>query len=348
MNWAKTYEVIASLLVSPVIGFVGAAALLIALKAVAKNPELYRTAEAGKAPPLWIRATLVLTCTGVSYAHGSNDGQKGMGLIMLILIGVLPATFGLNPKTGSAEVQELLSASRAVDQQLADRLPGEAPGSDESRLELSRFAKPNQMPAPRTLPALRRVNEEVMNLLSAKSSLAEVPAQLRARLRSDIYLMDLALTRLTAMGELSEPAAYAAVSHYKTALEASTRFIPWWVKVAVALALGLGTMIGWKRIVVTVGEKIGKEHVAYAQGAAAEVVAMVTIAAADVLGLPVSTTHVLSSGVAGTMAANRSGVNTDTLKNLLLAWVLTLPVCVFVGAALFAMGLNVIALFGLR
>ena len=118
-----------------------------------------------------------------------------------------------------------------------------------------------------------------------------------------------------------------------------TFFIPTWVKIAVALALGLGTMIGWKRIVVTVGERIGKAHMSYAQGASAELVAMTTIGAADVLGLPVSTTHVLSSGVAGAMAANRSGVQAATVRNLLLAWVLTLPACVLLGASFFAAGL---------
>src|SRR5208282_3587409 len=119
---------------------------------------------------------------------------------------------------------------------------------------------------------------------------------------------------------------------YKTALEKTTKFIPVWVKCAVALALGLGTMFGWKRIVVTVGEKIGKSHLTYAQGASAELIAMITIGLADRYGLPVSTTHVLSSGVAGAMAANNSGLQTQTLRNLLLAWILTLPVCIFLGA----------------
>src|ERR1700751_3463066 len=138
------------------------------------------------------------------------------------------------------------------------------------------------------------------------------------------------------------------IANYKSWLDKSTRFIPTWVKVAVALALGLGTMVGWKRIVVTVGEKIGKEHLTYAQGASAELVAMCTILAADNLGLPVSTTHVLSSGIAGTMAANRSGLQMDTLRNLLLAWVLTLPVCVLLGAGIFAFGINVLLRLGIK
>jgi len=138
------------------------------------------------------------------------------------------------------------------------------------------------------------------------------------------------------------------VATLKSDMDKVTKFIPAWVKVAVAVALGLGTMIGWKRIVVTVGEKIGKEHLTYAQGASAEIVAMATILTADRLGLPVSTTHVLSSGVAGTMAANRSGLQMDTLRNLLLAWVLTLPVCVLLGAGIFGFGLNVLLRVGIH
>ena len=125
--------------------------------------------------------------------------------------------------------------------------------------------------------------------------------------------------------------------NYKKFLDKSTRFIPTWVKVAVALALGLGTMVGWKRIVVTVGEKIGKTHLTYAQGASAEIMAMVTIGLADGLGLPVSTTHVLSSGVAGTMAANKSGLQMSTIRDIALAWVFTLPAAALLSGCLFVL-----------
>jgi len=122
---------------------------------------------------------------------------------------------------------------------------------------------------------------------------------------------------------------------FKKQIDDATKFIPLWVKVAVAIALGLGTMVGWKRIVVTVGEKIGKTHLTYAQGASAELVAMLTIGAADMYGLPVSTTHVLSSGVAGTMAANRSGLQMSTIRNLAMAWVLTLPAAILLSGSLY-------------
>jgi PiT family inorganic phosphate transporter len=139
----------------------------------------------------------------------------------------------------------------------------------------------------------------------------------------------------TGAGNISTADAAMLKNYKSNHIDKATRFIPLWVKVAVALALGLGTMVGWKRIVVTVGEKIGKNHLTYAQGAAAEITAMATIGAADFYGLPVSTTHVLSSGVAGTMAANRSGIQMSTVRNLALAWVLTLPVAMMLSGFLF-------------
>lgn len=167
-------------------------------------------------------------------------------------------------------------------------------------------------------------------------SLANVPAAAVDNMRNDMYLASEAIKRLGK--EDSKPFSaqqMTTLESYKGELDEATRFIPTWVKVAVAFALGLGTMVGWRRIVVTVGEKIGKSHLTYAQGAAAELVAMTTIFGADHLGLPVSTTHVLSSGVAGTMAANRSGLQMNTIRNLLMAWVLTLPASILLAAGLY-------------
>ncbi|MBY0428003.1 MAG: inorganic phosphate transporter [Alphaproteobacteria bacterium] len=213
INWAKVQSIGLSLIISPLIGFVLAALILLAMKAVIKNHKLYQPADAHSPPPLPIRLLLIFTCTGVSFAHGSNDGQKGMGLLMIALIAIAPQLYGT---------------------------------------------------------------------------------------------------------DIAHP------------------LIPLWVKATIAVTLGLGTMIGWKRIVVTIGEKIGKSHMSYAQGAAAELVAFATISAADILGLPVSTTHVLSSGVAGTMVANKSGLQMKTVRDIALAWVLTLPVSIFLGSAFFA------------
>jgi PiT family inorganic phosphate transporter len=189
--------------------------------------------------------------------------------------------------------------------------------------------------------ALAEKNEEIGTALAGRKTLQDVPNDQRSALRTSIYLTSETIGKLNKNHKLSGGAESGLLMKYKSALDNTTKFIPVWVKVAVAMALGLGTMIGWKRIVVTVGEKIGKSHLTYAQaqGACAETIAMITIGLADRYGLPVSTTHVLSSGVAGSMAANKSGLQTATLRNLLLAWVLTLPVCIFLGAMFFASGL---------
>jgi PiT family inorganic phosphate transporter len=158
-----------------------------------------------------------------------------------------------------------------------------------------------------------------------------------------------AISKLNKTKKIKDAQEASELTAYSKALDKETKYIPNWVKVAVACFLGFGTMVGWKRIVVTVGEKIGKEHLTYGQGASAELVAMGTIGLADWFGLPVSTTHVLSSGIAGTMAANRSGLQADTMRNILLAWVLTLPACVLLGASIFSAALFILfRVFGVR
>ncbi|MDR3441007.1 inorganic phosphate transporter [Telmatospirillum sp.] len=336
VNWGKVQDTAMALLVSPVVGFVCSAVLLIIARNLIKTPELYAEPPKDKTPPWWIRGILVLTCTGVSFAHGSNDGQKGMGLIMLILIGIVPAGYALNLQTESGDVAAMASHSKAAAQTFETMAAGATVAQADAQQQLSQYLRTGVV-APATFAALAVKSQSISEALDGKQSFKDVPPESRRAVRSDIYLVSESISKL-AKGAL--PAAEKpALVKLKDELKGVTTFIPVWVKVAVALALGLGTMIGWKRIVVTVGEKIGKSHLTYAQGACAELVAMSTIAAADVYGLPVSTTHVLSSGVAGTMAANHSGLQMNTLRNLLLAWVLTLPVCVFLGAMLFAAGL---------
>lgn len=338
VNWSKAQEVFTSLLVSPVVGFVCAALLLLIAKAVIHRPELYRSPE-GRVPPLWIRGLLMLTCTGVSFAHGSNDGQKGMGLIMLILIGILPGLYALNLNIDAAALTRLSAASQSAIVILDKQVPaGLSQQSKNPGEELSNFLRTGKGDD-KTLAALATENHRISDKLSGKTNFKALSSQDRRSLRSEIYLVSKTLGKLDKQNKFTTPADKKTLGDYKHQLETVTEFIPNWVKVAVAFSLGVGTMIGWKRIVVTVGEKIGKDHLTYAQGASAELVAMATIGAADHFGLPVSTTHVLSSGVAGTMAANRSGLQMDTLRNLLLAWVLTLPVCVLLGAASFAASL---------
>jgi inorganic phosphate transporter, PiT family len=349
VNWAKAQEVGISLLVSPIIGFVLAGTLLLLCKLLIKDPALYAAPDKDKPPPLWIRSLLIGTCTGVSFAHGSNDGQKGMGLIMLILIGILPMTFAVDLGTSQTSIDELGQAAQTISFQMDRHAPGVAmAGSQVAADELSAYLKTTGTVNERTYAAIGTKCREISTMLEGQKSLTNLTAAQRGALRTNLYLAAESLGKLVKQKKLEDPAEKDAAATLKKRMDKVTKFIPVWVKVAVAIALGLGTMIGWKRIVVTVGEKIGKSHLTYAQGASAELVAFGTIMAADQLNLPVSTTHVLSSGVAGAMAANHSGIQMETMRNLLMAWVLTLPVCVLLGAGIFAFGLNVVLRFGLK
>jgi inorganic phosphate transporter, PiT family len=340
VNWGKTYEVGMSLLISPLIGFAAAGLLLIVAKVLIHRAELYEAPSANTPPPLWIRALLMLTCTGVSFAHGSNDGQKGMGLIMLILIGVVPASFAVDLSASSDTLHHVVDGTNRVGAILDTTGKTQLAYNGDPGDTLSAYLRTGK-PDDATIAAVAMANRDIRSRLSGVDSLSKLDGEGRRALRSDLYLVSESLNKLVKTDVFSA-ADKPALMDYRKLLVSLTNFIPTWVKVAVALALGLGTMIGWKRIVVTVGEKIGKTHLSYGQGAAAELVAMATIGAADGLGLPVSTTHVLSSGIAGTMAANRSGLQGGTLRNVILAWVLTLPVSVFLGALFFAAGLELV------
>jgi PiT family inorganic phosphate transporter len=237
-------------------------------------------------------------------------------------------------------MHRLAAASTAFSRAL-EALPAAATHTadgDAAHKVLTRYLRSGHL-TPETLPALATVNARAATRLSTADQLSGLPAADRVALRLDVYLVAETLTRMQKARQLPAQLDAAQAASYQKALKKLTNFIPLWVKIAVSLALGLGTMIGWKRIVVTVGEKIGKAHLTYAQGASAELVAFGTIEAADLLGLPVSTTHILSSGIAGTMVANGSGIQKETVRNIVLAWVLTLPVCVLLGAALFGAAL---------
>jgi PiT family inorganic phosphate transporter len=348
VNWAKAQDVGLGLLISPVFGFCAAGLLLLLCKALIRNPALYKAPEGKAPPPLWIRGILMLTCTGVSFAHGSNDGQKGMGLIVLILVGILPGTYALKMTTDQSKVVHV--AETAKDLGAAFEKSGDAIALDarEANDALTGYIKASGTLSPKVYAALANQCNDLAHRLGASKTLQDLPERERGEVRSDLYLLSKAIAKLKKAGSALTAPDLAKAAELQKSGEQLTNFIPDWVKYAVALALGLGTMIGYKRIVVTVGEKIGKDHLTYAQGGAAELVAMCTILMADHYGLPVSTTHVLSSGVAGTMAANKSGLQMATLRNILMAWILTLPVCIFLGALLFALGLNLVALLGLH
>jgi PiT family inorganic phosphate transporter len=335
VDWARATKVFQVLLISPIVGFGCAAILFAVAKATIKYPELYQAPKDNTPPPWPIRLLLVITCTGVSFFHGSNDGQKGMGLIMLILIGTVPTAYALNHAVTARDMQDFLAASdRAVS--IVDRhVDKNAILGGDPRSELTEYLRTKKL-QPDTMTALRESIHDLEGDVQAYGDYKHVPPSQQTNVRNDMYVTSETLRVMAKNHAVTfSTDEQAALDNYKAKVDKATKFIPSWVKVAVALALGLGTMVGWKRIVVTVGEKIGKEHLTYAQGACAELVAMATIFAADNFGLPVSTTHVLSSGVAGTMAANKSGLQFSTIRNIAAAWVFTLPAAALLSGCLF-------------
>lgn len=317
VNWGKATEIGLSLLLSPLFGFLAAAILLLICKALIKSPKLYQEPHGDEPPPFWIRCILFLTCGTVSYAHGSNDGQKGMGLIMLILISILPAQYAVKPDFHASEVASVAAITR------------EAKGI----LTSLEFSNPNNEKIGKAIAELTTLDAK----LATVGDPATLPKAERSTLRADLVQADEALNKLLKADDVKLSAEEKdRLTKARKQINGVVDYVVFWVVLAVAMALGIGTTVGWKRIVVTVGEKIGKSHLTYAQGASAEIVAAATILLSTKFGLPVSTTHVLSSGIAGTMAANRSGLQAKTIRNIALAWILTLPVTMLLSATLFA------------
>jgi len=318
VNWGKASEIGLSLFLSPVLGFSFAILLMYIMRQVIKNRVIFREPASNAPPPFWIRLILLLTCTGVSFSHGSNDGQKGVGLVMLILIAIVPAYFTIDISKNSIDYKELTSEVIT----LVKKINPEELTMDE-RYEYNK--------------SLQFLNE-FDSLMASGRSLKDFSAEEKLLIRKDMLMLGGAMKILLASKNIS----LSAVNKVKlkktfTQLKSITDYAPIWVILMISLSLGLGTMIGWKRIVVTIGEKIGKQHLTYAQGASAEIVAASTIGFSTWLGLPVSTTHVLSSGIAGSMVASKGikNLQTKTIKNIAIAWLLTLPVCVLVSGLLF-------------
>jgi phosphate/sulfate permease len=378
INWHKASEVGAALLLSPLIGFGLAAGLLLLLQKLVPAKELYEPPKDDSPPPWWIRGILIGTCTGVSFAHGSNDGQKGMGLIMLVLIGIVPAAYALNMGSSQEQVSATVAAAKELEKELSD--PGivkvmealkaehlatsrvEELMKDPKALEFEKdravaasiepystfdVFEPRSMvdkvfdPYPRADAVLATLDplplaRQVVSTLDGKENFHELDDEGRWQLRTHLVELGASVRTLVhAFGDRMAEDRRKVLRSLAGKLSAPVEYVPEWVKMGVALCLGLGTMVGWQRIVVTVGEKIGKTHLTYAQGAAAELVAATTIGLADVGGLPVSTTHVLSSGVAGTMWANKSGIQPETVREIALAWILTLPVAMALSGGLY-------------
>jgi PiT family inorganic phosphate transporter len=333
VDWSQAMGVFRALLFSPLVGFACSALLLVVMKLIIRRKTLYQPPDTSHPPPLWIRGLLIATCTGVSFAHGSNDGQKGMGLLMLILIGAVPTAYALNHALPASATPAFIESMGRGQEVFTHRAGGQALSSQDARHAVEDAIRVRIVDTPAAYAGLARLAQDIGEQVRQYGAIAKVPAAAVQNVRNDMYLASEAVRMMQAQGLAGSDRATLAA--FRSSLDTGTKFIPLWVKVSVAIALGLGTMIGWKRIVVTVGEKIGKSHLTYGQGASAEMIAAATIMAADMYGLPVSTTHVLSSGVAGTMSANGSGLQWSTVRSIALAWVLTLPAAILLAATLY-------------
>ncbi|MBV9653815.1 MAG: inorganic phosphate transporter [Acetobacteraceae bacterium] len=336
VDWDQIWNVLRSLAISPVLGFIGAGLLFLLVKHLIRDPHLFEPPEGDRPPAGWVRGLLVLTCTGVSFAHGTNDGQKSIGLIMLTVIGLMPAAFSLNP-AADQQIRHLPETARSAAPLI------EKYGSDQKKEALDAIQRLEQDgPALASAGANIGSGEGSEGVPSAAGPGAgngttagqSKPAAIRAGIRSDVYQVVSELKQVAK--DKGVPAdAKAEAGRLRGELRPAVEYAPWWVRVLSALCIGCGTMIGYKRIVQTLGERLGKMHLTPAQGASAELVGAGLIATAGFTGLPVSTTHIITSGVAGTMVGARAGVNRGMIMRIVLAWVLTLPVTIAAAAGLF-------------
>ncbi len=320
LNWQKVYDIGLSLLISPFIGFVLALILMFLLKWTVKNKTLFKEPPKKKAPPFWIRTILILTCTSVSFTHGSNDGQKGVGLVMMILIAFVPTYFAIDMKRNPAQLKQHI--------EVIDPIIKKTTSSDTY-----------------TMSEVNMISyriDSINAVLVGRTSFDDTKNADNFDIRKDILLVAKATKKL-----LDDPDKYPIqgftaeeknkLTHEILLIRSYTEYAPWWVILMISISLGFGTMIGWKRITVTIGEKIGKTHLSYAQGAVSNLIAASTIGLSSLFGLPVSTTHVLSSGVAGSMVSDGGLKNLQgkTIMNIGIAWLVTLPVTILLSGMLF-------------
>jgi PiT family inorganic phosphate transporter len=333
INWDKAIEIGQALLLSPLFGFALAIILMYILKKSVKNKEIFKEPKKKSPPPLWIRAILITTCTLVSFFHGRNDGQKGIGLVMVILIAFLPGYFAVNTNLDLGQVKSSLTIVQTISAKI-DTIPLSEKERESYAKLLKSSAALNAIIASGVTPSSLTTAQK----FDIRNAALTINKQSKKLLESESVALstgDKKALKLATQGEKAPFFSFGASS--SSGIAGVTDFAPAWVMWMVALSLGLGTMVGWKRIVVTIGEKIGKNHLTYAQGASAELIASITIGLATAYKWPVSTTHVLSSGIAGTMVASRGIKNLQggTVKSIVLAWVLTLPVTIILSAALF-------------
>jgi PiT family inorganic phosphate transporter len=318
VNWDKAKDTGLALLISPIVGFTAAILLMFIFKRLVKNEFIYKEPIPGKMPPIWIRMLLWITCGLVSFFHGQNDGQKGVGLVMMILIAILPASYSLDSEIN---LQSINANVMVINKIIST--------TDTTQFGKEEFKNYN---------TIKKQADHFAMVTAGKNYAEAVSITERFELRKDIVKITKSAEKLLK----SENVAISKndISSLKIEIKSAKKLVeyaPSWVIIMISVSLGLGTMIGWKRIVKTIGEKIGKQHMSYAQGASAEIVASMGIGVASAYGVPVSTTHMLSSGIMGSMVAKKGLKNLQrkTITNIFLAWVLTLPVTMILSGALF-------------
>jgi len=316
LNWAKVKDVLLSLLVSPLIGFGFALTIMFLLKRSVKRKDIFKDPSTKNPPPFMIRLILILTCTTVSFSHGSNDGQKGIGLIMIILIGIIPLKFAINKEKSALDmVEHANKIEYAISHVDSTKL------HDDAMFNYTQVRK-----SIATIKATVKDAEDFDRLSTSSLIL----------MRKSILVTEKKYEALVETPKILKAEDKRIIDAELEELKSFTEYSPWWVVILISVSLGLGTMIGWKKIVITLGEKIGKSPLSYAQGAVAQITATVTIGLSTFFGLPVSTTHVLSSGIAGTMVAKKKkNLRMKTVRNIAIAWVVTLPITIIMAGGLF-------------
>jgi inorganic phosphate transporter, PiT family len=321
VDWSQVWNVLRALAISPILGLVGAGLLYFVVRRLIRDPHLYEPPRDGKPPARWVRSLLILTCTSVSFSHGTNDGQKSIGLIMLTIIGLMPAQYALNPmaQDGIAQLAEHVRNAEPLIRQFGD---------DEKNRAMQAVARLQQM----------RPEQFAANVPPGNATDASMPAiqPSKSAIRDDVYRVVSEL-KVAGSNKAASKAERASATKLRQAISPVVEYAPWWVRILSAVCLGLGTMIGYRRVVLTLGERLGTTHLTPAQGASAELVGAGLIATAGFTGLPVSTTHIITSGIAGTMFGSGSSVNRGVVMRILAAWVFTLPITVAVAAGLFYM-----------
>ncbi len=318
VNWDKAKDTGMALLISPLAGFSAAIIMMFIFKRLIKNDAIYKEPVPGHKPPLWVRMILWLTCGLVSFFHGQNDGQKGIGLVMMILIAIVPGYYSLNEDANLQSVNANLAKIEMI-----------VAASDTAKLGADDM---------KNYHAIAKKSKHFAETTSGKFKSEEIAIGERFELRTDVVKVTKGAEKLLKSANFAISAAdKKEIEHEISAAKKLTDYSPSWVVLMISICLGLGTMVGWKRVVKTLGEKIGKQHMSYAQGASAELVASMGIGVATAYGAPVSTTHMLSSGIMGSMVAKKGLKNLQkkTITNIVLAWVLTLPVTIILSGGLF-------------